>query len=91
MLQNQRCVCGVCVGCDLCVPRAGLSDELWRLSLVTLEWTRIGVSNGGARPSGREGHTMTAVGLNLWVYGGDTDQGEDDGCATLEARLLVLF
>jgi hypothetical protein len=44
--------------------------ELWTLSLVTLEWTSIEVETGGARPSSREGHVMTSVGLDLWVHGG---------------------
>jgi hypothetical protein len=52
--------------------------ELWTLSLTTLEWTSIEVQTGGARPSGREGHVMTSVGLDLWVHGGYTSSGEGD-------------
>jgi hypothetical protein len=61
------------------LSRAGFSDELWRLSLATLEWTSMVVVNG-ARPSPREGHVMTSVGLDLWVHGGLTDSGEGDTC-----------
>ena len=42
------------------------------LSLTTLEWTKIEVAPVGARPSARAYHTMTSVGLDLWVYGGTT-------------------
>ncbi len=52
--------------------------ELWTLSLATLEWTSIEIEKGGARPSAREGHVMTSVGMDLWVHGGDTDSGEGD-------------
>jgi hypothetical protein len=79
----------VCAVCDLCVPHAGLSAELWRLSLTTLEWTSIEVAAGSARPSARDGHVMTSVGLDLWVHGGSTDAGEGDACATHVALLLL--
>ncbi len=73
-------LCSVC-GFDFCLPRAGVSDDLWRLSLSTLEWTNIEVVPGGVRPSGRENHVMTSVGLDLWVHGGlSVDSGEGDGC-----------
>ena len=77
---ESRCVCGVRADCDLCVSRAGLSDELWRLSLKTLEWTRIEVKSDRPRPSPRFGHVMSSVGLDLWVHGGVTGSGEGDGC-----------
>ncbi len=77
----SRCVCGVRTDCDLYVPRAGsqqiLEDDLWRLSLTTLEWTQIEVALGGARPSARWLHTMTAVRMDLWVYGGVSGVGEE--------------
>jgi hypothetical protein len=93
----SRCVFVVSADCDLCVPSADFSssDELWRLSLATLEWTRIEVPGpiadapGGARPLPRYRHTMTIVGLDLWVHAGQTSWGEDDACATCAARLLV--
>jgi hypothetical protein len=80
----------MCAVCDLCLPRAGFSNELWRLSLTTLEWTSIEVAPGGSGPSARAYHVMTSVGLDLWVHGGYTDvSGEGDGCATHVALLLL--
>jgi hypothetical protein len=76
------CVLGVSADCDLCLPRAGRTNDLWRLSLTTLEWTSIEVAPGGAGPSARQDHVMTSVGLDLWVHGGNTDSGEGDACAT---------
>jgi hypothetical protein len=84
----SRCVCGVCADFDWRVPRAGRTDDLWRLSLATLEWTSIEVPLG-ARPSARSGHVMTSVGLDLWVYGAYTDSGEGDTCATHVTLLLL--
>jgi hypothetical protein len=75
---ESRCVCGVRTDCDLCV--SGFSDELWRLSLKTLEWTRIEVTADRARPSARYSHVMSSVGLDLWVHGGETSSGEGDTC-----------
>jgi hypothetical protein len=66
---------------------ATCSDELWRLSLATLEWTKIEVPSGGVRPSARARHTMTSVGLDLWVYGGYTNSGEGDSCTTRVVRI----
>jgi hypothetical protein len=83
-----------CAGCDLCVPRAGKSDQLWRLSLVTLEWTLecplIEVAPVGSRPSPRWNHAMTSVGKDLWLHGGIRYSGEVDTCTTYAVWLLVL-
>ncbi len=80
----------MCSDCDLCLPRADTySNDLWRLSLATLEWTSIEVGSGGARPSARTSHVMTSVGLDLWVHGGNTGSGEGDVCATHVALLLL--
>ena len=65
--------------CDLGVPCAGdVCDELWRLSLSTLKWTLLKVPPGESRPSARDSHSMTSVGLDLWVHGGNTASGEGD-------------
>jgi hypothetical protein len=48
---------------------AGLSDELWVLSTTRMEWTLSMVV--GESPSARYGHTMTAVGNNLYLFGGN--------------------
>ncbi len=93
-LALSRFVCDLVVVCDTTVCVSGLSnsyaacsDELWRLSLATLEWTKIGVASGGVRPSARARHTMTSVGLDLWVHGGYTNSGEGDSCTTRAALL----
>jgi hypothetical protein len=51
----------------------GCSNELWRLCLATLEWTRIEVPSDSVAPSARYDHVMTSVGLDLWLHGGSTD------------------
>ena len=81
----------VCVWILTCAYRVdpGLSDDLWRLSLATLEWTSIKVMPGGAHPSSRYDHVMTSVGLDLWLHGGFTGIGEGDTCATRVALLLL--
>jgi hypothetical protein len=88
-LALSRFVCDMDVVCDTAVCVSGFfssyaacSDELWRLSLTTLEWTKIEVASGGVRPSARARHTMTSVGLDLWVHGGYTNSGEGDSCTT---------
>ena len=74
------------------VSHAGYSAELWRFSTSTRVWERTDstVANG-AGPSGRSGHVMTSVGLDLWVHGGFTysGSGEGDACATHVALLLL--
>ncbi len=70
--------CVLCTGCDLGVSCGGVSDEMWRLCLSTLKWTRI--PTGGSSPSPRRYHVMTAVGMDLWVHGGTKVLGEGDIC-----------
>ena len=61
----------VCVSLDVCVTHAGVSTELWRFSTSTRRWVRVDTpSTNDARPSARADHTMTSVGLDLWVHGG---------------------
>ena len=77
-----------------------LSDELWFFSTSTRVWERVNTTVvNEARPSARVDHTMTSVGLDLWVYGGTTPvyntlyggttTGEGDGCTTRVALLLL--
>jgi hypothetical protein len=82
-------VCAVvCVRLMTGVPHAGFSAELWRFSTSTLVWERAdSTAANGAGPSARYGHVMTSVGLDLWVHGGST--GEGDECATHLALLLL--
>jgi hypothetical protein len=84
-------VCAVvCVRLMTCVPHAGVSAELWRFSTSTRVWEQADITAAnGAGPSGRKGHVMTSVGLDLWVHGGYTGSGEGDGCATHVALLLL--
>ena len=56
---------------------AGRVDELWRYSTTTLEWELLGGAGaeGSIRPSARRGHGMTAVGADLYVFGGSLGDG----------------
>jgi hypothetical protein len=72
------------VGVDLWVhggnksPGNGVehSSELWRFTTSTHGWERVNTTAvNEARPSGRTGHTMTSVGLDLWIHGGSTEAG----------------
>ena len=85
------CVCGgVCTAHDLRAAYAGFSAELWRFSTSTRVWEAVdSTAANGAGPSGRAGHVMTSVGLDLWVHGGYTYSGEGDTCATHVALLLL--
>ncbi len=82
-------VCGVeCVCLDVGVTEAvalGVtyySDELWRFSTSTQVWQLVDFTAANeARPSARAQHTMTSVGLDLWVFGGSTLlQTSGEGC-----------
>jgi hypothetical protein len=70
------------------VPHVGLSPsaELWRFSTSTRVWE---LADSGAGPSGRYGHVMTSVGLDLWVHGGVTSSGEGDMCNTRGAAAVT--
>ena len=82
--------CVVCVRLMTCVPHAAPPAELWRFSTSTRVWERADSTAGnGARPSARDGHVMTSVGLDLWLHGGYSDSGEGDACATHVALLLL--
>jgi hypothetical protein len=72
---------------------AGASAEMWRFSTSTRVWEAVdSTATNGAGPSGRFGHVMTSVGLDLWVHGGveyAAGSGEGDGCETHVALLLL--
>jgi hypothetical protein len=54
------------------------ADDLWRFTTSTRGWGRVDSSAANeAHPSARTGHTMTSVGLDLWVHGGGTSLGLD--------------
>ena len=74
----------VCAALDVCVTHAGYSNELWRFSTSTRVWERVDTPATN-RPSGRGGHTMTSVGLDLWVFGGQirgVKGGSGESCTT---------
>ena len=56
------------------------SHDLFKLDLDTKEWHLI-TPRGSVRPSARNGHTMATVGSDLFVFGGETEQGEEGRCA----------
>jgi hypothetical protein len=70
LLRSCVCCCAY-TALDVCVPDTGYSDELWRFSTSTRVWERVDTTVANqAHPSERTGHTMTSVGLDLWVFGG---------------------
>jgi hypothetical protein len=82
------------VGLDLWVYVSGValitgSDELWRFTTSTHMWERVDTT-GTTASGARTAHTMTSVGLDLWVHGGYTATGERDAC-TIRAVLLLLL
>ena len=63
------------------VPCAGDSAELFKFSTETMEWTDLSAAGvvKGTMPSARWGHAMTAVGKDIYLHGGWTDGGEEEG------------
>jgi hypothetical protein len=51
------------------------SAEFFKFSIVSMEWTNLDAAAGvkGTGPSARSGHTMSAVGTDLYLFGGDRD------------------
>jgi hypothetical protein len=86
-LRKRVCLCApsvtvctvVCVRFMTGVRHAGRSTELWRFSTSTRGWGRVdSTAANGARPSGRDGHVMTSVGLDLWLHGGYSSYYSDE-------------
>ena len=48
-------------------------DELWSFSTLSREWTLL--PPPADSPKGRSGHSMTAVGTDVYVFGG---QGQSE-------------
>ena len=59
------------------LDRAGRSNDLFRFSTTVLQWELDADLVSGSPPSARSGHAMAAVGSDIVVFGGDTDQGEE--------------
>ena len=61
---------------------AGFSNELFRFSTTALQWKQLDAALvSGSPPSDRRAHAMAVVGSDLFVFGGDTDSGEEARCA----------
>ena len=53
-------------------------NDLYRFNTTALQWEQLdGAPVSGSPPSARSGHTMVAVGSELYVFGGRTDTGEE--------------
>jgi len=60
------------------LDRAGNSNELFRFSTTAIEWEQLdAVLVWGFPPSARSDPAMAAVGSDLFVFGGETVQGEE--------------
>ena len=55
-----------------------MSEELFRYSTESMTWTKLDTAAGvtGTGPSARAGHSMTSVGINIYLFGGHTISGE---------------
>jgi hypothetical protein len=63
-----------CGPCAVLSPQQTLSEELFKFSIVSMEWTNLDAAAGvkGTGPSARGGHAMSAVGTDLYLFGGAT-------------------
>ena len=63
-----------CGPCAVLSATGTLSAELFKFSIVSMEWTNLDAAAGvkGTGPSVRYygGHTMSAVGTDLYLFGG---------------------
>jgi hypothetical protein len=62
-------------GGQILVSGTAATSDLFQLDLDTKEW-RIIEPQGMVKPSRRWGHGMVAVGSDLYVFGGEIDQGD---------------
>ena len=63
-------------------PGLGYSNEFFRFSTTALQWEELDAALvSGSPPSARDGHAMAVVGSDIFVFGGETDQGEEARCA----------
>ena len=55
-----------------------MSEELFRYSTESMTWTKLDTAAGvtGTGPSARAGHSMTSVGIDIYLFGGQTGSGE---------------
>ena len=60
------------------LDRAGFSNELYRFSTTALQWEQLDAALvSDSPPSARSSHAMTAVGSDLFIFGG---RGEEARC-----------
>jgi len=58
-----------------------LSNELFRFSTTALRWEHLDATQvSGSPPIPRYGHAMVALGVDLFIFGGDADSGEKGQC-----------
>jgi hypothetical protein len=63
------------------LDRAGASNALFRFSTTTMQWEQLDASrDSGSPPSARYSHGMVAVGSDLYVFGGMTNEGDTRHC-----------
>jgi hypothetical protein len=67
-------------------PGLGYSNEFFRFSTTALQWEELDAALvSGSPPSARDGHTMAAVGSDIFVFGGvrssEGTLGEEARCA----------
>ena len=57
------------------------ANDLWEWDMFTLDWTCLNAEAGviGTVPSGRQYHTMVAVGTRLFLHGGETARVSPSG------------
>jgi hypothetical protein len=51
---------------------SNMSADLFKFSILSMEWTNLDAAAAvkGTGPSARSGHAMSAVGTNLYLFGG---------------------
>ena len=55
---------------------AGRCADLFGYSNVSMVWTKLDTGPSAPCPSPRSGHTMTAVGKDIYILGGTTSEGD---------------
>ena len=67
---------------------AGYSAELFKFSTDSMEWTDLSAEGvvKGTMPSARYWHAMTAVGKDIYLFGGFNITGEEEGHLQAEVK-----
>ncbi|KLO08605.1 galactose oxidase [Schizopora paradoxa] len=72
-LNDVMAVWGGDTSSSLDAPDLELDSKLYLYNMVSREWTRIKMEPDSATPKGRYGHTLSAVGPMLYVFGGQRE------------------